>query len=58
MAEGKGKVVVNLATGHEDAERVTVAFLVAVAALEQGRPVRCSLPRRPCASACRGMRRR
>lgn len=39
MAEGKGKVVVNLATGHEDAERVTVAFLVAVAALEQGRPV-------------------
>ncbi len=34
-----GKVVVNLATGHEDAERVTVAFLVAVAALEKGRPV-------------------
>ncbi len=33
------KVVVNLATGHEDAERVTVAFLVAVAALDQGRPV-------------------
>jgi predicted peroxiredoxin len=33
------KVVVNLATGHEDAERVTVAFLVATAALEQGRPV-------------------
>lgn len=33
------KVVVNLATGHEDAERVTVAFLVAVSALEQGRPV-------------------
>jgi len=33
------KVVVNLATGHEDAERVTIAFLVAVAALEQGRAV-------------------
>jgi predicted peroxiredoxin len=33
------KVVVNLATGHEDAERVTVAFLVAVAALEKERPV-------------------
>jgi predicted peroxiredoxin len=39
MTEGKGKVVVNLATGHEDADRVTVAFLVATAALEQGRPV-------------------
>jgi len=33
------KVVVNLATGHEDAERVTVAFLVATAAVERGRPV-------------------
>ncbi len=33
------KVVVNLATGHEDAERVTIAFLVAVAALEQNREV-------------------
>ena len=31
-----GKVVVNLATGLEDAERVTVAFLVATAALEHG----------------------
>jgi predicted peroxiredoxin len=38
-AESKGKVVVNLATGHEDADRVTVAFLVATAALERGRPV-------------------
>jgi predicted peroxiredoxin len=35
----KGKVVVNLATGHEDADRVTVAFLIATAALERGRPV-------------------
>ena len=33
------KVVINLATGLEDAERVTVAFLVGNAALEQGRPV-------------------
>ena len=32
-----GKVVINLATGHEDADRVTVAFLVAVAALDQGK---------------------
>jgi predicted peroxiredoxin len=34
-----GKVVVNLATGLEDAERVTVAFLVGGAALEQGKKV-------------------
>jgi predicted peroxiredoxin len=34
-----GKVVVNLATGLEDAERVTVAFLVAGAAVEQGKQV-------------------
>ena len=33
------KVVVNLATGLEDAERVTIAFLVAGAAAEQGRQV-------------------
>ena len=38
MAE-KEKVVVNLATGLEDAERVTVAFLVATAALDQGKQV-------------------
>jgi len=38
MANG-GKVVINLATGLEDAERVTVAFLVAGAALEQGKQV-------------------
>ena len=39
MAYGTRKVVVNLATGHEDAGRVTLAFLVATAALERGRPV-------------------
>ncbi|MES1248898.1 MAG: DsrE family protein [Actinomycetota bacterium] len=33
------KLLVNLATGMEDAERVTVAFLVATAALTQGREV-------------------
>ena len=37
MAEGK--VVINLATGLEDAERVTVAFLVGGAAAEQGKEV-------------------
>lgn len=34
-----GKVVVNLATGMEDPERVTIAFLLAGAALEQGKSV-------------------
>ena len=33
-----GKAVVSLTTGMEDAERVTVAFLVAVGAAEEGRP--------------------
>ena len=35
----ESKVVINLATGMEDAERVTVAFLVGGAALEQGKQV-------------------
>jgi predicted peroxiredoxin len=34
-----GRVVINLATGLEDAERVTVAFLVATAAVERGKQV-------------------
>ena len=34
-----GKVVINLATGLEDAERVTVAFLVGGAAAAQGKSV-------------------
>jgi predicted peroxiredoxin len=38
MADG-GKVVINLATGLEDPERVTVAFLVAGAAVDGGRQV-------------------
>ena len=33
------KVVVNLSSGHEDADRVTVAFLVATAALAAGKRV-------------------
>jgi predicted peroxiredoxin len=39
MASDPNKVVVNLATGLEDEERVTVAFLVADAALEKGKQV-------------------
>ena len=39
MAEHQGKVVVNLATGLEDPERVTVAFLVGGAAAGHGRDV-------------------
>lgn len=38
MAESQ-KVVINLATGLEDQERVIVAFLVGNAALEQGKQV-------------------
>lgn len=62
MAEN-GKVVVNLATGLEDSERVTVAFLVAGAALEQGKQVamfltkeavRLALPGFADAVACEG----
>jgi predicted peroxiredoxin len=62
MAEN-GKVVVNLATGLEDAERVTVAFLVAGAAAEQGKQVtmfltkeavRLGLPGYADAVACEG----
>jgi predicted peroxiredoxin len=36
---GSEKVVINLATGLEDAERVTVAFLVGGAAVEKGKGV-------------------
>jgi predicted peroxiredoxin len=39
MANGNGKVVINLSTGLEDPERVTVAFLVGGAAVEQGKSV-------------------
>lgn len=57
------KVVINLATGLEDGERVTVALLVAGAAVDQGRPVtmfltkeavRLALPGYANATACDG----
>lgn len=38
MSESTGKAVISLTTGLEDPERVTVAFLVAVGAAEEGRP--------------------
>src|SRR2546423_13625843 len=62
MAENH-KVVVNLATGLEDAERVTCAFLVGGAALEQRKQVamfltkeavRIALPGYADAVACEG----
>lgn len=58
-----GKVLVNLATGLEDAERVTIAFLVATAALNQGKQVvvwttkeavRLGLPGEAAGVACKG----
>jgi|SRR5436190_5144575 len=58
-----GKVVINLATGMEDAERVTVAFLVGGAAVEKGKQVamfltkeavRLGLPGYAEATACDG----
>ena len=60
MAE---KMLVNLATGLEDSERVTVAFLVGGAALQKGRKVamfltkeavRLALPGHAVAVACDG----
>ena len=57
------KVVINLATGLEDEERVTVAFLVGGAALEQGKrvamfltkdAVRLGLPGEAEGTACDG----
>jgi predicted peroxiredoxin len=57
------RVVINLATGLEDGERVMIAFLVANAALEQNRPVtmfltkeavRLALPGQAVGVACDG----
>lgn len=39
MSDEQSKVVINLTTGHEDADKVTVAFLVATAALTKGKQV-------------------
>jgi predicted peroxiredoxin len=61
--ETPGKAAISLATGLEDAERVTVAFLMAVGAAEQGRPtmmflskeaVRLAVPGVAVATACDG----
>lgn len=38
--DGNGKVVINVATGHEDAERVLIAFLVATGATARGNDAR------------------
>jgi predicted peroxiredoxin len=64
MADGAAaKVVINLATGTEDPERVMIAFLVAGAALEAGKTVaffltkeavRLALPGHAVGEACRG----
>lgn len=57
------KVLINLATGMEDAERVLVAFLVATAAQQQGKEVvvwatkeavRLGLPGKLEGEACKG----
>jgi predicted peroxiredoxin len=59
----QAKVVINLATGLEDAERVIVAFLVGTAAVEQGKQVtmfltkeavRLALPGYAAGVACEG----
>ena len=63
MTNETNKVVINLATGLEDAERVTIAFLVGTAAAEQGKQVamfltkeavRLGLPGHADAVACDG----
>jgi len=63
MTTTPGKAAISLSTGLEDAERVTVAFLMAVGAAEQGRPtmmfltkeaVRLALEGQAEATACDG----
>ncbi|MEX2103618.1 MAG: DsrE family protein [Gaiellaceae bacterium] len=49
------KVVINLATGLEDTERVTVAFLVGGAAVEQGKTVTMFLTKEAIRLAIRGV---
>jgi len=50
-----GKAVISLTTGLEDAEKVTVAFLVAVAAAEQQRPTLMFLTKEAVRLALEGM---
>src|SRR5438067_1710434 len=63
MMANNEKVVINLATGLEDTERVTVAFLVGIAALDAGKQVamfltkeaiRLALEGEAIATACDG----
>ena len=63
MSTTPDKAAISLSTGLEDAERVTVAFLMAVGAAEQGRPtmmfltkeaVRLAVPGVAVGSACDG----
>jgi predicted peroxiredoxin len=49
------KAVVSLTTGLEDPEKVTVAFLVAVAAAEQGRPTLMFLTKEAVRLATQGV---
>lgn len=52
-----GKAVISLTTGLEDAERVTVAFLVAVGAAESGRPTMMFLTKEAVRLAVTGVAR-
>jgi predicted peroxiredoxin len=63
MMAASGKVVINLATGLEDTERVMIGFLVATAALDRGKQlamfltkeaVRLALPGHALGTACDG----
>lgn len=52
-----GKAVVSLTTGLEDAEKVTVAFLVSVGAAESGRPTLMFLTKEAVRLALNGVLR-
>lgn len=63
MTNSTNKAAISLTTGLEDAERVTVAFLMAVGAAESGRPttlfltkeaVRLVVPGVAAGTACEG----
>ncbi|MBI5738832.1 MAG: DsrE family protein [Mycolicibacterium neoaurum] len=63
MSNSKSKAAISLTTGLEDAERVTIAFLMAVGAAESGRPtmmfltkeaVRLVVPGVAVGTACEG----
>ena len=49
------KAVISLATGLEDPEKVTVAFLVALGAAEQGRPTKMFLTKEAVRIATEGV---